>query len=169
MISKLGGSENTDEFCSKFFEMRLKLEIPESYHPEAKSSMAEIFRSLNKEGSIEKKDMAALNLLAYSYHVYFQSRDLLLKDGLMIEDKEQNLQPPLPGMEPQFITKLRASKPHPALKMCNDAQNQITRILIEFNLTPRSRKKTTMDMDNPPIPSEQSPIDKFINQKPELR
>jgi P27 family predicted phage terminase small subunit len=147
--------------------MRLKFEIPESYHPEAKNSMGEIFKILVRNKGVEKRDFPALNLMAYSYHIYFQSRDLLLRDGIMIEDQQQTNQPTLPGMEPNFITKLRASKPHPALKLCNDAQNQIARLLVEFNLTPRSRKKT-IDLNLLPD-VEDSPIDKFVSKNPELR
>ena len=147
--------------------MRLKFDIPESYHPEAKKIMAEIFRHLNRNNGIEKQDLPALSLLAYSYHTYFQSRDILLKDGIMIEEKDQIQQPTLPGMEPAFITKIRTAKPHPALKICNDSQNQITKILIEFNLTPHSRKKN-LDISIPESFGD-SPIDKFITQKQELR
>lgn len=149
--------------------MRLKFDVPETYHPEAKKIMAEIIRHLHKNNSFEKQDIPALSLLGYSYHTYFISRDLLLKDGIMIQEQDQIRQPTLPGMEPQFITKLRSSKPHPALKICNDAQNQITKILIEFNLTPRSRKKITLDPNSIPSPGDESPIDKFLKDKVETR
>jgi P27 family predicted phage terminase small subunit len=141
--------------------MRLKFDIPESYHPEAKKTMSEIIRQLQKKDGFEKQDFPALSILGYSYHNYFISRDILLKDGLMIQEQDQIRQPTLPGMEPLFITKLRASKPHPALKICNDSQNQITKILIEFGLTPKSRKKN-LDMAEAPTPDNVSPIDKFL-------
>jgi len=125
--------------------------------------MAEIIRQLAKKNGFEKQDLPALSLLGYSYHNYFVSRDILLKDGLMIQEKDEFQQPTLPGMEPVFITKLRASKPHPALKICNDSQNQITKILIEFGLTPKSRKKNLDPTDPPSI--DESPIDKFVGKE----
>ena len=52
-------------------------------------------------------------------------------------------------------------RPHPAIKLMKDAQVQITKLLIELN---KIRRR------NPPRPTkESSPIEKFINQKREIR
>lgn len=147
--------------------MRIKFDIPESFHPEAKKTMNQIIRQLSVKNGFEKQDLPALSLLGYSYHTYFFSRDILLKDGLMVQEKDEFQQPTLPGMEPIFITKIRASKPHPAIKICNDSQNQITKILIEFGLTPKSRKKN-LDLNSDPTPGD-DPIDKFVKDKIETR
>jgi P27 family predicted phage terminase small subunit len=116
----------------------------EKIHPKAKAQMDEIIKFLTKDKSIIKQDSTALVILSNSFSVYYQAIDILNRDGLVFEDENKVMEPCLPGMEPTFITRLRNIKPHPALKIANDSQNQITKLLIEFGLTPRSRKKTTL-------------------------
>ena len=93
MIRKLEDPKEFIEIYNQNLKMRLKFETPDSYHADAKVAMADIFRLLNKNNGVEKQDFPALNLLAYSYHIYFQSRDILLRDGIMIEDQQQTNQP----------------------------------------------------------------------------
>jgi P27 family predicted phage terminase small subunit len=130
-------------------------------HPTAKIQMDEIIRFLKNDKSIIKQDSTALSILSNSFSVYYQAIDILNRDGLVFEDDNKVMQPSLPGMEPLFITRLRSIKPHPALKIANDAQNQITKLLIEFGLTPKSRKKTSSISKKIEA---LSPADKFIGK-----
>jgi P27 family predicted phage terminase small subunit len=130
-------------------------------HPKAKKQMDDIIKYLAADKSIKVQDYTALTLLSNSFSVYYQAIDILNKDGLVIEDLQRSMQPSLPGMEPAFLTKLRSTKPHPALKIANDAQYQITKLLIEFQLTPRSRKKVnSIGSEIEPL----SPADKLLSR-----
>jgi P27 family predicted phage terminase small subunit len=153
-----------DKFEFLIRTMKALFNCPDGYHQKAKDQMADIVKNLNKEKFISKLDIPALAMLAYSYDIYFKAAEILLRDGIVMEDS-QNQQPTLPGMEPTFISKMKVTKAHPALRIATDAQNQITKLLIEFNLTPRSRKKIT----DPVTPEPQSPADKFIKNKIETR
>lgn len=138
----------------------------ENLHPKARKQMDEIVGFLRKDKSFKSQDMTAVTILANSFSIYYQAVDILQKDGIVIQDVANILQPSLPGMEPEFLRKIRSTKIHPALRIANDAQSQITKLLIEFNLTPRRRKKT----DNPmAMPDAVSPIDKFVSKKIETR
>jgi len=52
-------------------------------------------------------------------------------------------------------------RPNPAIKVMKDSQTQLTKLLIELN---RSSKKNPIKKEEP-----QSPIEKFINSKREIR
>lgn len=145
--------------------MKLNFKIPETYHPVAKEYMNQIMKLLHSKNIVQREDFAAVILLGDLFNTYCQARDLLNRDGIILEEKESIIDPVLPGLEPAILTKIKGQKVHPALKVATDAQNQITKLLIEFNLTPRSRKKIELDL--PVIEENVSPIDKFI--KAELR
>lgn len=137
---------------------------PDHLHSKAKVQMDEIYSILIKEKGIKRQDSSALYILADCYSLYYQAMDILKRDGIVQEEAANAIQQSLPGMEPAFIQKMRVTKAHPALKIATDAQYQITKLLIEFNLTPKARKKTDV-----PIPEPPSPADKFIKDKVETR
>jgi len=146
--------------------MKLPFLIPESYHPQAKEYLIDILKQINKDKAIKKQDLTAFTLLGDYIHIYCQAREILLRDGIIMGDQPSSMQASIPGMEKSFISKMRNLKPHPALKIAADAQNQIIRLLIEFNLTPRSRKKT-VDLTLPLVAETEysSPIDKFMKKE----
>jgi len=104
--------------------------------------MGDLVRQLNKENSITKLDTGALILLGDAYNKYFEAQDILLKEGYMV-----------------------GKKPHPALKICHESQTEVMKLLIEFELTPKRRKKAVMPVKKEPV----SPMEAFINGKREVR
>ena len=124
--------------------------------------MRQIAGSLLASESLERQDLAALFLLGDALNTYILAREQLFKDGLFFNSTVE--QAILPGMEFKGIEKIKNIKPHPALRVAQDSYNQVTKLLIEFNLTPRSRKKpeniTPLDDTEPFEP--EAPIDKFV-------
>ena len=133
--------------------------VPTEYHKKTKEFMRGIARSI----SPERQDLAALFLLGDSFNTYILARDILMADGLILEDIPA--QQELPGMELKGINKVRNMKPHPALRIATDSHAQVTKLLIEFNLTPKSRKKPEPAPMEQPEPEESTPIDRFVVKK----
>jgi len=135
--------------------------VPGEYHEKTKKFMRNIVRVLEDNNVIEKHDLAALFLLGDSFNTYVLAREQLFKDGLFFDDESE---PTLPGMELKGIKKAAKIKTHPALRIANDAHQQVTKLLIEFNLTPKSRKKPEPITPLTEEPGEvvKSPIDKFV-------
>jgi len=148
----------------KILQMKANFLIPDYVHPKAKIQMDEIIRLLSRDKSKSGNYSAALQILADSYHIYFQAMDILLRDGIVQEMSDPAIQQVLPGMEPVFLQKMRVTKAHPALKIATDAQFSITKLLIQFNLTPKSNKDSEL-----PVLEESSPVEKFINNSREIR
>jgi P27 family predicted phage terminase small subunit len=127
--------------------MRILYKVPEEFHSKAKKFMTDLVRQLNKDDLIIKLDTAALILLGDAYNKYFEAQDILLREGFMLKDKNDH------------------QKPHPALKICHESQVEVMKLLIEFGLTPKRRKKAVM----PEKKQEMAPIDKYINDHREVR
>jgi P27 family predicted phage terminase small subunit len=126
--------------------MRILYKVPEEFHPKAKKFMTDLVRQLNKDDLIIKLDTGALILLGNAYNKYFEAQDILLREGYMLNDKKGSV------------------KPHPALKICHESQVEVMKLLIEFGLTPKRRKKVVL------VPKvDEAPIEKFINNHREVR
>jgi len=139
--------------------MAKKFIVPAEYHDKTKVFLRQIVRTM----PIEEQDQSALFLLGDCFNTYILARELLLKDGFLLEP---NADPVLPGMELTGINKVRNIRPHPALRIATDSHNQLIKLLIEFNLTPKSRKKPEPVPleDEAPI-EEKSPMERFILKK----
>ena len=147
--------------------MKIAYIVPAHYHPKAKAYMRLIIRTLNEDPDSLKADAAALQLLGDRFNTYTLAQEILLKEGIILEDKDPE-NPTLPGMELKGINKARNIRPHPALKIASDCHNQITKLLIEFNLTPKSRKGPNLDIEKDD-PIVFAPIDRFIPTNLEIR
>ena len=142
--------------------------IPKEYQEQTKKLLRPIVGNLLANDSLEKQDLAALFLLGDALNTYILARQQLLKDGITLENKIE--QTTIPGMDYKGINKARNIRPHPALRIANDSFNQATRLLIEFNLTPRSRKKPEIvPLDEENIMEPESPIERFVNNTGNLK
>jgi P27 family predicted phage terminase small subunit len=123
--------------------MRVVYNPPKEYCPDAAKYMKELVKLLNSGAIVSKLDTAALTLLGNTYNTYCLASQIILKEGIIGEEGRIN----------------------PCIKIANDAQIQLQKLLIEFGLTPKGRKRIT------PLPEQepQSPIDKFISSKREVR
>jgi len=101
-----------------------------------------------KEKAINNRlDTSALTLISNTYDTYIKATKILLKEGLIINT----------------TTKAGDSiKAHPAVKIQLDAQVQLTKLLIEFGLTPKSRKDIVSQKDKYET---MSPIEQFVKDK----
>lgn len=75
---------------------------------------------LNKFGYISDEWFLSLQMLADNLNMFFKCRDQIAEDGIFIENKFGNLDK------------------HPLIKVQNDAQIQIVKLLNEFGLSPKS-------------------------------
>ena len=100
--------------------------VPADICPAAKNYMKALLHELT-ENMIDYNglDYLALELIAYTYHTYITAKDLVLKENYVV--KERNAR------------NAGISKPHPAVKIMYDANSQLTRLVQEFGLTPKSR------------------------------
>jgi len=128
--------------------METTYKIPDEFCAEAKQYMADLLVLLGKEGIINNLDTAALTLLGDSYNKYLLSQEILLQEGIVVRGKNGEV--------------LRA---HPAVKICHDSEVFLTKLLLEFGLTPKRRQKTGRDKPKEDL----SPIENFINSKREIR
>lgn len=79
--------------------------------------------------SIERKESyyLAIQLLADNFEIYQRARESVIKDGLIIKDR------------------FEIEQPNKMIKVMNDAQIQIQKLLIEFGLTLKSNKKLSLE------------------------
>lgn len=75
---------------------------------------------LNKFGYISDEWFLSLQMLADNLNMFFKCRDQIAEDGIFIENKFGNMDK------------------HPLIKVQNDAQIQIVKLLNEFGLSPKS-------------------------------
>ena len=97
--------------------------IPLDIEPEAKKYMKEVVSMLTENGLIERVDDAAIKMLAYNYSTFIKAQKTISKDGLTVISDRGNI------------------AEHPAVKIGKDAQVQAMKVMQEFGLTARSRKK----------------------------
>jgi P27 family predicted phage terminase small subunit len=71
-------------------------------------------------------DDTALEMIAYTYHNYISATKYLLENGITFEVTDRNGD--------------RVVRPMPQIKIALDAQIQLTKLLSEFGMTPKSRK-----------------------------
>jgi P27 family predicted phage terminase small subunit len=127
--------------------------IPTSISPKAKTFMKNLLGVLGEKSINTKLDSAAISLIAHTYDNYINATEILKKEGLVITS---------------FTAAGENPKAHPAVKIQLDAQIQLTRLLIEFGLTPKSRKDVvSVKVDTPTKAG--SPIDDFIGRQREVR
>ena len=80
-----------------------------------------IHKFLNKKfGNINDEWIPSLSMLADNLHIFNLCKEQIRKDGLLITDRFN------------VLTK------HPLIKVQNDAQIQIVKLLNEFGLSPKS-------------------------------
>ena len=69
----------------------------------------------------------AIQLLADNFEIFQRAKENVFKDGLIIKDRFDNEQP------------------NKCIKIMNDAQIQLQKLLIEFGLTLKSNKKMNLE------------------------
>ncbi len=84
----------------------------------------------------------AVELLLNSYDMYNKATDDINKNGLTIQHLTDN--------------KFETYKANPSVKIQQDAQIQIVKLLVELGLTPKACKDNTDD-------KVESPLDNFLN------
>lgn len=87
---------------------------------------------LNKFGYINDEWFLSLQMLADNLNMFFQCREQIATDGIFVENKFGNMDK------------------HPLIKVQNDAQIQIVKLLQQYGLTPHAvgKLKNTEDDDN---------------------
>lgn len=120
-----------------------KYKIPNEIENEARLYMEEVVSMLEERGVMENIDTAALNMLARNYSTFIRASKRVEKDGMMITNNKGNLEA------------------HPMIKVAKDAQVQAMKVMVEFGLTAKSRKKLPM-MEKK---EEESPLEQFARKK----
>ena len=101
------------------------------YSEEIQNYMYVIHKFLNKKfGNINDEWIPSLSMLADNLHIFNLCKEQIRKDGLLITDRFNVL-----------------SK-HPLIKVQNDAQIQIVKLLNEFGLSPKSVGKLKAEEEN---------------------
>lgn len=100
------------------------------YSEEIQNYMYVIHKFLNKKfGNINDEWIPTLTMLADNLYIFNLCKEQIRKDGLLITDR--------------FNVLVK----HPCLKIQNDAQIQIVKLLNEFGLTPKSVGKLKAEED----------------------
>lgn len=127
--------------------MKIKLQIPEEYCSEAKTAINDVLKELNKDNSVIKLDESAIALLGSVMNTYHTAQKMTLEEGIVVRDKKGN-----------------ALRPHPAVKIMEEASTKIVRLLLEFGMTPARRQKAGKEPDE-----ELSPLEMFAGGKIQKR
>ena len=117
--------------------MAQKFKIPTDIESDAKEYMKTVLAKLEENGILENVDSAALTMLARNYSTVIRASKQLEKDGITYMSDRNNIQP------------------HPAIKIANDAQSKAMKVMEEFGLTAKSRKKLKIEKE------EESPFEAF--------
>lgn len=100
----------------------------ERYGDEVIKYMWSVHKFLGQKfGYISDEWYLALQMLADNLNIFFQCRNQIAEDGVYVENKFGNLDK------------------HPLIKVQNDAQIQIVKLLNEFGLSPRSVARLKVD------------------------
>jgi P27 family predicted phage terminase small subunit len=124
--------------------------IPSSISNKAKRFMKDLLEVLDEKSIHTKLDSAAISLLAHTYDNYIRATEMIEHDGLIVNS---------------YSGTSKTKKAHPAIKIQLDAQIQLTKLLVEFGLTPKSRK----DIESAKAPATDSPLELFIKSQREVR
>ena len=128
--------------------------IPTTISEGARKFMFRLLRTLEEKNIDSKLDEAAIMLIANTYDTYLKATEILNREGLVVA----------------VITNAGSNpKAHPAVKIQNDAQSQLTRLLVEFGLTPKSRKETTAISKEDAQDTPESPLTVFLKNQREVR
>lgn len=101
------------------------------YSEEIQNYLWTIHKFLNKKfGAINDEWIPSLMMLADNLHIFNLCKMQIRKDGLLITDRFN------------VLTK------HPLIKVQNDAQIQIVKLLNEFGLSPKSVGKLKAEEEN---------------------
>jgi len=117
--------------------------IPSNITDKAKRFMKELLIVLEDKNIHTTLDKTAISLLAHTYDNYIKATEMLEHDGLTLYN---------------YTSAGKNMKAHPAVKIQLDAQIQLTKLLIEFGLTPKSRRDIASDKASP----EASPLELFV-------
>lgn len=117
-----------------------KFKIDSSFEKETKSYMKDVIKKLSNENNeIENDWISSLQMLAENYNTFILSSNQIKFDGITIKDRFGSV------------------VAHPALKIRNDANIQVLKLLIEFGLTKKSAQKVvTIETE------EDSPLISFV-------
>lgn len=119
------------------------------YNNEVQTTMRYIHTYLIKKYKrIQNEWLPSLSMLADNFSIFYQCRDAIKVDGIMVTDR--------------FGTLVK----HPLLKCQNDAQIQIIKLLNEFGLTVKAAAKLNGDDVEE---DEDSPLSAFLNNDIEKR
>ena len=126
--------------------------IPPNICLEAKKFMKDLLQVMEDKSISTALDSAAINLIAQTYHNYIEATKILQSEGMIITvttNAGENI------------------KAHPAVKIQLDSQIQLHKLLVEFGLTPKSRKEITTKATK--VEETKSPLDEFLGRKREVR
>lgn len=118
--------------------MAQKFKIPTDIESDAKEYMKNVLQKLEDNGILENVDSAALTMLARNYSMFIKATKQVEREGLTVKSDRQNI------------------APHPAIKIANDAQSKAIKVMEEFGLTAKSRKKLKIEKE------ESSPFEEFV-------
>lgn len=124
--------------------------IPKDISLRAKRYMRDLLGVMKDKGVNSTLDSAAIQLIGQTYHNYIEATETLAREGMY------------QTIDTQAGSSLKA---HPAVKVQLDSQVQLTRLLIEFGLTPKSRGELKKEEEKKP---DQSPLTRFIDRKREV-
>ena len=123
--------------------------IYKDYSEEVQKYMWEVHKYIKKRyKAIAPEWLGSLAMLAVNYSIFIQCRDAIKKDGIMVNDR--------------FGAQIK----HPLIKVQNDAQIQIVKLIAEFGLTPKAATKLNGDDVEE---DEESTIETFLNNDVEKR
>ena len=103
---------------------------------------------IEKFGKINKEWEGAISMLEQNFDLFLKCKKALENDGLTVRDRFGNVQK------------------HPLIKVMQDSNIQVLKLINEFALSPKSSKKiidtNTSDDDN-------SPLNQFFKNQIEIR
>lgn len=121
----------------------MKYKIDDSLSKEVKSYMKDVINKLKKDNQkIDDVWSAGLYLIASNYDTIISTSKKINEDGMLIKDRFGSL------------------IQHPLIKIKNDAQIQLQKLLIEFLLTKKSEIKNN---DSSTENDDESPLMNFVN------
>lgn len=111
--------------------------------PEAQEFLDNLTSLLKVQEISTSLDESALRLIGNTYHTYITATKFLLENpkNYLIESPRGE------------------TKAHPFVKIANDSQIQLDKLMDKFGLNPKSRKEIHKPKEKA---NEQSPLDKFL-------
>ncbi len=120
----------------------MSYKIDNNLEKESKIFIKSIIKKLNQDNEIDESWFASFDMMADNFNTFFICKKQLATDGLTITDRFGNI------------------KAHPLVKIQNDAQIQLFKLLCEFGLSLKSGQK----MGIVETTEEVSPLAAFINK-----